>query len=96
MEPWAAAKKLSISVAVPPAPVRVPSQRPLAPSVAYHIYNYSLVTHSNVSEYYFKLSSIKLHCILLQGRNICPRKRIIFKTWRSVKIDTKINRIHHK
>ena len=35
MEPWAAAKKkLSVSVAVPPAPVRVPSQRPLAPSVA--------------------------------------------------------------
>ena len=31
MEPWAAAKKLS--VAVPPAPVRDPSQRPLAPSV---------------------------------------------------------------
>ena len=27
-------KKLSISVAVPPAPVRVPSQRPLSPSVA--------------------------------------------------------------
>ena len=34
MEPWAAAKKLSISVAAPPAPIRVPSQRPLAPSVA--------------------------------------------------------------
>ena len=27
-------KKLSVSVAVPPAPIRVPSQRPLAPSVA--------------------------------------------------------------
>ena len=27
-------KKLSVSVAVPPAPFRVPSQRPLAPSVA--------------------------------------------------------------
>ena len=27
-------KKLSVCVAVPPAPVRVPSQRPLAPSVA--------------------------------------------------------------
>ena len=27
-------KKLSLSVAVPPAPVRVSSQRPLAPSVA--------------------------------------------------------------
>ena len=34
MEPWAVAKKLSVSVAVPPAPVRVPSQRPLASSVA--------------------------------------------------------------
>ena len=34
MEPWAAAKKLLVSVAGPPAPVRVPSQRPLAPSVA--------------------------------------------------------------
>ena len=34
MKPWAAAKKKSVSVAVPPAPVRVPSQRPLAPSVA--------------------------------------------------------------
>ena len=34
MEPWAAAKKSSVSVAVPPAPVRVPSQRPLARSVA--------------------------------------------------------------
>ena len=35
MEPWAAAKKkLSVSVAVPPAPVRVPSQRSVAPSVA--------------------------------------------------------------
>ena len=32
MEPWAAAKNKS--VAVPPAPVRVTSQRPLAPSVA--------------------------------------------------------------
>ena len=27
-------KKLSVSMAVPPAPVRVPSERPLAPSVA--------------------------------------------------------------
>ena len=27
-------KKLSVSVAVPPAPVRVSSQRPIAPSVA--------------------------------------------------------------
>ena len=26
-------KKLSVNVAVPPAPVQVPSQRPLAPSV---------------------------------------------------------------
>ena len=35
MEPWAAGKKkLSVSVAGPPAPVRVPSQRPLAPSFA--------------------------------------------------------------
>jgi hypothetical protein len=35
MEPWTAAKKkLLVSVAVPPAPVQVPSQRPLAPSVA--------------------------------------------------------------
>ena len=36
MESWAAAKKkkLSVNVTVPPAPVRVPSQRPLAPSVA--------------------------------------------------------------
>ena len=35
MDPWPAAKKKHLaSVAVPPAPVRVPSQRPLAPSVA--------------------------------------------------------------
>ena len=34
MERWAAAKELSVSVVVPPAPVRVSSQRPLAPSVA--------------------------------------------------------------
>ena len=35
MEPWVAAKKkLSVSVAMPPAPAQVPSQRPLAPSVA--------------------------------------------------------------
>ena len=34
MELWAAAKKPLVSVAVPPAPVRVPSQKPLAPSVA--------------------------------------------------------------
>ena len=36
MEPWVAAKKnkLSVKVAVPPAPVRVANQRPLAPSVA--------------------------------------------------------------
>ena len=34
MKPWAATKKkLSVSVAVPPASIRVPSQRPLAPSV---------------------------------------------------------------
>ena len=33
IEPWAAAKKLLASVAVPPVPVRVPSQRPLVPSV---------------------------------------------------------------
>ena len=33
--PWAGAKKkLSVSVAVPPAPVRAPSQRPLVPIVA--------------------------------------------------------------
>ena len=31
MEPWTAVKK--VSVAVPQATVRVPSQRPLAPSV---------------------------------------------------------------
>ena len=29
MEPWAAAKILLVCVAVPPAPVRVPSQKPL-------------------------------------------------------------------
>ena len=35
MEPWGLQpKKFQTSVAVPPAPVRVPSQRPLAPSVA--------------------------------------------------------------
>ena len=35
MEPWAAAKKkLLVNVAVPPAPVRLPRQRPLASSVA--------------------------------------------------------------
>ena len=36
MDPWAAAKKknLLVIVAAPPAPVRVPSQRSLAPSVA--------------------------------------------------------------
>ena len=34
MEPWAAAKKNFFSVVMPPAPVRVPSQRPLAQSVA--------------------------------------------------------------
>ena len=34
MEPWAAAKETLVSVAVPPAPVRVISQRPLALSVA--------------------------------------------------------------
>ena len=33
MEPWAAAENFQASVAVPPAPVRVPSPRPLAPSV---------------------------------------------------------------
>ena len=34
MEPWAAAKKaIRLSVAVPPVPVRVPSQMPLAPRV---------------------------------------------------------------
>ena len=34
MEPWAVAKKkLLVSVAVPADPVRVPSQRPLSPSV---------------------------------------------------------------
>ena len=32
-EPWAAAKKLYARVAVPPAPVQVPSQRIIAPSV---------------------------------------------------------------
>ena len=34
MEPWAATKKLEVSVAVPTAPVRVPSQMPHAPNVA--------------------------------------------------------------
>ena len=34
MEPCAAAKKKLVIVAVPPAPIRVLSQRPLAPSVA--------------------------------------------------------------
>ena len=34
MEPWAAAKKLSVNVTAPPAPVRVPRQRSLDPSVA--------------------------------------------------------------
>ena len=33
MEPWAVAKKLYAPVEVPPAPVRVSSQRSLAPSV---------------------------------------------------------------
>ena len=33
MGEWAAAQKLEANVVVPPAPVRVPSQRPLAPSV---------------------------------------------------------------
>ena len=34
METWAAAKKTSVTVAVALGPVRVTSQRPLAPSVA--------------------------------------------------------------
>ena len=35
LEPWGLwPKKFQISVAVPPVPVRVPSQMPLAPSVA--------------------------------------------------------------
>ena len=34
MESWAAVKKLYASMAVPQAPVRIPSQRPLAPSIA--------------------------------------------------------------
>ena len=35
MKPWTAAnKKLLVDVVVPPPPVRVPSQRPLDPSVA--------------------------------------------------------------
>ena len=34
MEPWSAVKNLLASVAVPPASVRVTSQRPFAPSVA--------------------------------------------------------------
>ena len=34
MEPLAAAKKILVSVTVPPGPVRAPCQRPLAPSVA--------------------------------------------------------------
>ena len=34
MESWAAAKKKLVSVAVPPAPVRAPSQMPLDPSDA--------------------------------------------------------------
>ena len=35
MEPWAAdQKKKIVNVTVPPAPVRIPSQKPLAPSVA--------------------------------------------------------------
>ena len=33
MESWAAAKKALSYVGVPPAPVRVPSHRPLAPSI---------------------------------------------------------------
>ena len=33
MEPWMWPRKLLVSLAVPPAPVRVPSQNPLAPSV---------------------------------------------------------------
>ena len=33
-EPWTAVKKTLFSVVVSPGPVRVPSQRPLAPSVA--------------------------------------------------------------
>ena len=32
--PWSATKKALASVTVPPAPVQVSSQRPLAPSVA--------------------------------------------------------------
>ena len=34
MEPWGAAKKLLVNVAVSPAPVRVPRESPLVPSVA--------------------------------------------------------------
>ena len=34
MEPWAAAKQLLATLAVPPVPVRVSCQRPLAPNVA--------------------------------------------------------------
>ena len=39
MEPWAATKNLVPSVAVPPAPVRVPSKRLLAPSVSRATHN---------------------------------------------------------
>jgi hypothetical protein len=43
MEPWTAAKKAS--VAVPPAPVRVPGQRSLAPSVTSVTLNNSTNIH---------------------------------------------------
>ena len=65
MEPWAAIKKLLLSVAVPPAPVRAPRQRPLAPSVA----SVTLITNDkgdNELVWRFKLSQVG--CLIQESK----------------------------
>ena len=51
-------KKLLVSVAVPPAPVRVPSQRPLAPSFA------SVTSVANDKEYAYNQSYTRTSAVL--------------------------------
>ena len=66
-------KKLSVSVAVPPAPVRVPSQRPLAPSIS------SVKSDANdKGDNEMNKSSVLLSLAYVRDIAICSHKMVCF------------------
>ena len=86
MESWAAAKKLSVCVSVPPAPVWIPSQRPLAPSVASvtSVANdkddIEMILGADKNTFWAQLSLLRDHFTFNSGSSSCLLGNIFYRS----------------